>query len=43
MKLGSTFYTPGFSGSLTILAMTHNNTLSLIGVSDGMVVQEERS
>ena len=43
MKLGSTFYTPGFSGSLTILVMTHNNNLSLIGVSDGVVVQEERS
>lgn len=43
MKLGSTFYTPGFSGSLTILGTTHNNSLSLIGVNDGMVVQEERS
>ena len=43
MKLGFTFYTPGFSRSLTILAMTHSNNLSLIGVSEGVVVQEERS
>ena len=43
VKLGSPFYTPGFSRSLTILATTHNNNLSLIGVSDGVVVQEERS
>ena len=43
MKLGFTFYTPGFSRSLTILAMTHSNSLCLIGVSEGVVVQEERS
>ena len=43
VKLGSPFYIPGFSRSLTILATTHNNNLSLIGVSDGVVVQEERS
>ena len=43
MKLDSTFCTPGFSGSLTTLGTTHNSSLSLIGVSDGVVVQEERS